>query len=104
MGEPMDKTNNLRVAVCEDVKADAEMLAKMIAESDIAADVRIFESGEALLESFKPGMYDVIFLDIYMGGMRGIEVDQNCDHVQRRLYYKVSHVISVHKDIIKTPF
>ena len=53
----MDTTNNLRAAVCEDVSADVALMARMIEESGIPADVRIFESAEALLESFKPRMY-----------------------------------------------
>jgi len=65
--------NKLRVAVCEDVPSDASHLAGIIEECGIPADICIFESGEALLETFSPGMYDVVFMDIYLGGMRGIE-------------------------------
>ena len=71
--EFMSELNSLQAAVCEDVPADAALLVKMVEESGIPTDVRVFESGEALLESFKPGMYDVIFMDIYMGGMRGVD-------------------------------
>ena len=69
----MDVTKKLRVAICEDVPDAAAMLAEMVEESGIAADVRVFESGEAFLESFRSGKYDVIFMDIYMGGMRGVD-------------------------------
>ena len=51
----MDTMNILRAAVCEDVPADAALLARMIEESDIPADFHVFESAEALLESFNPG-------------------------------------------------
>jgi len=65
--------NKLRAAVCDDVPSDAARLAGIIEECGIPADICIFESGEALLETFRPGMYDVVFMDIYLGGMRGIE-------------------------------
>ena len=32
-----------------------------------------YTSGEALLKQFSAGKYDLIFLDIYMGGMSGVE-------------------------------
>ena len=65
--------NKLRAAVCEDAPSDAARLAGIIEECGIPVDVCIFESGEALLETFRPGMFDVVFMDIYLGGMRGIE-------------------------------
>jgi len=65
--------NKLRAVVCDDMQSDAARLAGLIEECGIPADVRIFESGEALLETFRPGMYDVIFMDIYLGGIKGTE-------------------------------
>ena len=64
----------LKIAVCEDTLADSDLLLHHIAESGIAAEREVFTSGEALLSSFLPGKYDLIFLDIYMGGIRGVEV------------------------------
>ncbi len=32
-----------------------------------------FSSGEAFLEQFKAGSYDLVFMDIYLGGINGVE-------------------------------
>lgn len=69
----------MRIAVVDDMPADREQLA-----ADIACWIRerglpleeepvLLDSGEALLEEFVPGQYSVIFLDIYMNGISGME-------------------------------
>lgn len=68
----MDKS--LRIAICEDFAEDAEHLRNCIEQGGIGAGCRIFSSGEDLLASFSAGLYDVIFMDIYMNGMDGVEV------------------------------
>lgn len=61
------------IAICEDTPADAQLLLSYISDSGIAGRCESFSSGEALLEAFRPGKYDLIFLDIYMGGMKGVD-------------------------------
>jgi DNA-binding LytR/AlgR family response regulator len=63
----------LRVAVCEDQKKDRDRLVSLIRESGIAVKCDTFASGEAFLEKFKKGMYHLVFLDIYMNEISGIE-------------------------------
>ncbi|HBS60943.1 MAG TPA: hypothetical protein DEA44_16980 [Firmicutes bacterium] len=63
----------LKVAVCEDLAEDAALLLQCIYQSGIPADCAPFSSGEELLAAFSPGRYDLIFMDIYMPGMRGVE-------------------------------
>lgn len=65
--------NPLRIAICEDVDADAALLRDCIDRSGIPAEWERFESGEALLRGFHAGQYDLVFMDIYMSGMRGVE-------------------------------
>ena len=38
------------------------------------AEIVTFSSGEALLDAWQPGMYDVIMLDIFMGDTDGVQV------------------------------
>ena len=64
---------SLQIAICEDIPADAELLVSHITESGIASQHETFSSGEALLAAFVPGKYDLIFLDIYMGGIKGVD-------------------------------
>ncbi|MDV4150135.1 LytTR family DNA-binding domain-containing protein [Clostridium sp. AL.422] len=64
-------------AICDDSKKDREKLIKLIYEyidkNNIYADVDEFASGEDLLKSdFQK--YDIIFLDIFMDNIDGIEV------------------------------
>lgn len=63
----------LQIAVCEDNPADAKLLGYPMAESGIANRPEVFPSGEALLAAFQPGKYDLIFLGIYMSGMKGVD-------------------------------
>jgi len=77
--------DKLRIAICEDMDADAAHLHSLIETSGIAADVSRFESGEAFLASRPVGRFDLIFFDIYMDGMSGLEaarllreVDEDC--------------------------
>lgn len=68
----MDKAI-LRIGICEDKDEDSKHLQQLISESGIQSYVRCFSSGEDLLASFQAGMYDLIFMDIYMTGLSGIE-------------------------------
>ncbi len=63
----------LYIAVCEDDPGDMELLVSCIAKNGMDTRTDRFVSGEELLKEFLPGKYDVIFLDIYMKGMRGID-------------------------------
>ncbi len=63
----------LKIAVCEDTSADADLLLSYLAKSGIAAEWEAFTSGEGLLAAFLPGKYDLLFLDIYMSGIRGVD-------------------------------
>lgn len=63
----------LQIAVCEDTPADAKLLVSYLLESGIACSSDVFSSGEALLKAFAPGKYDLIFLDIYMSGIKGVD-------------------------------
>ena len=63
----------LRIAVCEDSAIEQKRLIFLINGCGIPAVVSAFDSGEALLADFGRGKYDLIFMDIYMEGMTGID-------------------------------
>jgi DNA-binding LytR/AlgR family response regulator len=63
----------LRIAVCEDLKKDRERLLSLIRETGIPAKCDTFLSGEAFLERFKKGMYHLVYLDIYMSLLSGMD-------------------------------
>ncbi len=67
----------IRIAVCEDQAEDMNCLTDLIDGSLTAAlrahSIERFESGEALTAAFRPGLFDVVFLDMYLGGMTGLD-------------------------------
>ena len=65
----------MKIAICDDLQAEREnlqaLLGAFFAENGVSAEVCEFESGEQLLQSQQT--FQLIFLDIYMGGINGIE-------------------------------
>ena len=77
------------IAIYEDDAADAAeircYLEQHFAHNGFIGDINIYASGEALLSAFSPGAFDVVFLDIYLSGLNGVEAarairarDPNC--------------------------
>ncbi|MDR0951959.1 MAG: LytTR family DNA-binding domain-containing protein [Oscillospiraceae bacterium] len=66
-------TTKLNIAICEDSADDLALLSGLILHSGLDCSVDAFGSGSALLDSFRPGVYQAVFLDIYMDGLDGIE-------------------------------
>lgn len=66
------------IAIIENDIKDAELLNNMIlhycTKHSIEHSTRLFESGEQFIKSYTGKEYDVIFLDIFMDGMTGMEV------------------------------
>ena len=72
---------NLRIAVADDQKRDRDDLIRILCAAEPACSddpslIREFVSGEALLAEFQAGLFDVVFLDILMDRINGIETAQ----------------------------
>lgn len=67
----------MNIAIVDDVKTERDDLSSIIknysVNNHIKTDISLFESGEAFLEDFKPYLYTVIFLDIFMKELNGLE-------------------------------
>lgn len=63
----------LRIAVCDDSAEEQQKLLALLEQSKILTEPAIFSSGEDFLKTYRRGKYDLLFMDIYMGGMTGIE-------------------------------
>lgn len=67
----------IEVAICEDSKMDRELLYKIISflMSDRGLQFRVdtYENGESLVMGYSNHPYDLIFLDILMGEINGVE-------------------------------
>jgi len=70
----------MNIAVIDDIRQDREQIkSKVMAwlkESQISADIQIFESSEAFFAAYTPGKYAILLLDLYMNGneMDGMEI------------------------------
>lgn len=65
---------SLKIAICDDVLIDRNNLLSMIQEADPQYDCSTYDSGESLLWDLENGNYfDIIFLDIFMKGINGVE-------------------------------
>lgn len=67
----------MNIAIIDDISTDAEAL-KNIAVSyfekkQIRAEICYFFSAEEFFEDYQPGKFQILFLDIYMDGMTGME-------------------------------
>jgi len=67
----------MNIAVCDDDAKDRVLIQRIlkdyIEQNAYTGEIYLFESGEEFLADFSLGLYDVIFLDVFMGGMNGIE-------------------------------
>jgi DNA-binding LytR/AlgR family response regulator len=67
----------MRIAIVEDDRADSELLEKELKHyflrENIKVETMVYASGEDILDEW-PFDLDMLFLDIQMGGLNGIEV------------------------------
>ena len=65
----------MRIAICDDEKILQEQLKVEIEGYFNSLDIMTvcFNSGEALLVDFEKNQYDIVFLDIEMNGLNGLQ-------------------------------
>lgn len=69
----------MRIAIVDDLASDLEKLhadvCKWVAETQtpLVPPPALFSSGEKLLKDIEDNSYDIIFLDIYMSGINGMD-------------------------------
>lgn len=67
----------MNIAVVEDKKEDrlwiAEKVNLYMKRNGLRFTLSEFESAEQFMDVFIPGAYDIIFMDIYMGGINGMD-------------------------------
>lgn len=64
----------LKIAICDDSLQDATRLQEILQAINIPHTVQNFSSGEEFLKSFQPNIYDILFIDIFMNTLTGIDV------------------------------
>ena len=67
----------MNIAIADDIPEETRPLKNYLTEYSILNDLELtiedFESAEALLREYRPYRYTVVFLDIYMEGMTGVD-------------------------------
>ena len=67
----------MRIAVCDDYVSDRKNISEHILNyaGKYLFDIEIeeFQSGEALIDSFSNHPFQMVFLDIYLDGISGVE-------------------------------
>ncbi|MDE5621052.1 MAG: LytTR family DNA-binding domain-containing protein [Ruminococcus sp.] len=65
------------IAIVDDISAESdeikEILHSIAVKQCMTSDISYFESGELFLNDFKNNAFDIIFMDIYMNGITGME-------------------------------
>ncbi|MEG1718858.1 MAG: LytTR family DNA-binding domain-containing protein [Clostridia bacterium] len=79
----------MNIAIIDDVVTDCQLLLSFIErycqENKIADNIDVFLSGDEFLNSYQKDKYNIIFLDVFVGDLNGIEIaevirkkDTNC--------------------------
>lgn len=79
----------MRIALCDDESADrkkvADALNAFAQKNRLKFEIDEFKETAAFLAAFRQAPYSIVFLDIYMGGIGGVEtarqvcsIDENC--------------------------
>ena len=75
----------IKVAICEDSRMDRELLRKIVTylmqERGIDFQLGAYESGDALMQDYEKHSFDLIFLDIMMSGLDGLETGRRIRQV-----------------------
>ena len=66
----------IKIAVCDDLAEDRENITRLLSEytdkNNLYVKIEEFSSGEAFLSS-DTSVYSLVFMDIFMSGMNGME-------------------------------
>ena len=67
----------MNIAILDDSKEDLRQVKSVISSyyesQNTSADIHLYSSAEAFFTKYIPGFYEILFLDIYMNGMTGME-------------------------------
>ncbi|GMQ62006.1 LytR/AlgR family response regulator transcription factor [Vallitalea maricola] len=72
----------MRIAIVDDLKNERTLVQKLASQYfddrktlyDVTPHFEEYETGERFLENYIPGKYEIVFLDIYMDKITGIDV------------------------------
>lgn len=74
----------MKIAICDDERADVELLKRYCKQFDTEMPISSFYSGEDLIDAYSADHFDIIYLDIEMGKLNGLEVGKQLIQIQPR--------------------
>lgn len=67
----------MRITIVDDVASERQtlrcLLEQYAKERQISIEIAEFDGGQAFLSSYTPGVYDLVFLDIFMDDQNGVD-------------------------------
>ncbi|MGN6714690.1 LytR/AlgR family response regulator transcription factor [Anaerocolumna jejuensis] len=77
----------VKIAICDDAAEDIEQLSNALSAYDNSFEITSFTRGERLMDELRDGSFtaDLLFLDIYMPGIDGIQTAQEIRGIQKEL-------------------
>lgn len=68
----------VKIAICDDMAEDVELLSSALYTYDHSFEIIAYTNGETLIDEFRDSSLsvDILFLDIYMPGIDGVETAQ----------------------------
>ncbi|BBF43808.1 two-component response regulator [Lachnospiraceae bacterium KM106-2] len=80
----------MRIALCDDDQYQLNRLKTLIKdyinEKNYSCTFYLFSSGETLLSDFHKGSYDIIFLDVYLQGIDGMETARQIRSIDENVF------------------
>lgn len=64
----------LRVAICEDLPEDTAALQEIVLSCGVPCVIKTFDNGEDFLMGNPANQFDLVFLDVYMDAVNGLEI------------------------------
>lgn len=65
--------DNLKIAICEDDIEEYDKLIELMKQCGASYRAEHFKNANSFLDKYYEAKYDLILMDIYMGGMNGVE-------------------------------
>jgi Response regulator of the LytR/AlgR family len=101
----------MRIAIVDDRAKDraelSALLKRWCEEHHLALELEAFPSAEELLSAFSPGRVQILFLDIYMGGISGMEAARRVrqdDPACRMIFFTTSRAHAVESYAVRAAY
>ena len=75
----------MKLAIVDDNEIEQEIILNTLnayhKESGISLEIQSFSDGDSFLNAYKSGNYDLIFMDIFLKNLNGIDIVRKIRHL-----------------------